>query len=318
MSTFTEMQKLSEDFEQVGVYTVIVTADMLMPWLQFKGIDGNAYQYERELTNPQAASVDAEGELADTAMTFTSKSETLRDVYVQSPMNLKTVSLARKQDPLAILKVKMAKSYGRKLADLVVNGDSAVDALQFDGLLKKARDETRMLAMDDGALDGPGTVETELTLDRMHQAHDKVELGPSGEPQILIGNKTMRRKITSLMYASGGGIELPSIDMFGRRVKTVDDVPYIVSDYLADDENYADSSTWPSSTATSLIFTSFGEENEAFTLLHGPGGFFATEFQNLGKRKNKNEEVWRLIGYPGSVLYAPKTLCALGGIDSTA
>ena len=130
-------------------------------------------------------------------------------------------------------------------------------------------------------------------------------------------NKTMRRKLTNLMTAAGSGISLPSIDMFGRRVALFDDIPIVENDYISNAEQYADSGTWGSSTATTVYAAKFGQEKGGYTLLHN-GGFFDVEFQSLGIRKNRNEEVYRLIGYPGSAVYEPMSIIGLGGIDSSA
>ena len=315
MTTIVEWDRVDMTFEVQGVWDTIFTEDELMPWLQFEGgIDGTSYDFERELVNPTAASVSAEGTLVDGDITFTEKTETLKTVYVQNYLNLQKKQTARKQDPLAILKAKMAKSYGRKLADLVINGDSAVNVLEFDGLEKKCRVETRMMAMDDGAVDGPGTAETELTVPRLREAIDQVE---PGKPDVLLMNKTMRRKLTNLMNAAGSGISLPSIEMFGRRVALFDDIPIVENDYISNAEQYADSSTWGSSTATTIYAAKFGQEKGGYTLLHN-GGFFNTEFQDLGIRKNRNERVYRMIGYPGSAIYEPMAIIGLGGIDSAA
>lgn len=314
MTTIVEWDRVDMTDEQVGVWDTIHTEDELMPFLQFKETEGTAYAFERESTNPTASTVSDEGELADSDIAFTEKTATLRTVYVQNFLNLKKKQTAKKQDALAILKVKMSKSYGRKLADLVINGDSAVDDTEFDGLEKIIRADTRMMAMDDGVIDGPGTAETELTLPRLREMIDMVEMG---KPQILIMNKKMRRKLTNLMYAAGGGVSLEGVDMFGRRVEVFDQIPIVINDYISNAETYADASTWPSSTATTIYAVKFGEESQGFTLLHN-GSFFDVGFQNLGIRKNRNEEVWRLIGYPGSCLYSPLVVAALGGIDSAA
>ena len=297
------------------MWDTIYTEDQLMPWLEFEGdVGGTSYDYERESVNPTAAEASDEGELVDGDIEFAEGNETLKTVYVQNYLNLKKKKTARKQDPLVILKKKMSKSYGRKLADLVINGDSAVNSLQFDGIEKKCRVETRMVAMDDGVMNGPGTAETELTIARLREVIDGVE---PGLPDALVMNKTMRRKLTNLMNAAGSGISLPSIEMFGRRVKTFDDIPIIENDYISNSEQYADAATWGSSTATSIYDLKFGMDKGGYTLLHN-GGFFDVEFQNLGIRKNRNEEVYRLIGYPGSAVFEPKSIIGLGGIDSAA
>ena len=315
MTTIAQWDKVDQTFEVQGVWDTIYTEDELMPWLEFEGnVGGTSYDYERESVNPTAVEVSDEGELVDGDIQFTEKNETLKTVYTQNYLNLKKKQISRKQDPLVILKAKMAKSYGRKLSDLVINGDSSVNALQFDGLEKKCRVETRMVAMDDGAMDGPGTAETELTIARLREVLDKVE---PGRPDALVMNKTMRRKLTNLMTAAGSGITLPSIEMFGKRVSVFDQIPIIENDYISDAEQYADASTWGSSTATTIYAVKFGMEKGGYTLLHN-GGFFEVEFQDLGIRKNRNERVYRLIGYPGSVVYEPKSIVALGGIDSAA
>jgi uncharacterized protein YdcH (DUF465 family) len=315
MTTIVEWDRVDQSFEVQGVWDTIYTEDQLMPFLQFQGgVEGTSYDFERESVNPTAASVADEGELVDGDIAFTEHNESLKTVYTQNYLNLKKQQVALKQDPLAILKVKMAKSFGRKLSDLVINGDSDVDALEFDGLEKKCRASTRMMAMDDGNIDGPGAAETELTVARLREAIDSVE---PGLPDILIMNKTMRRKLTNLMNAAGSGISLPSIDMFGRRVKTFDDIPIVENDYIASDEQYADSGSWGSSTATTIYAVKLGMDKGGYTLLHN-GGFFDVAFQDLGIRQNRNERVFRLIGYPGSVIYEPKAIMALGGIDSSA
>jgi len=316
MSTIVQWDKVDQTFEVQGVWDTIYTEDQLMPWLEFEGdIGGTSYDYERESVNPTASEVSDEGELVDGDIQFTEKNESLKTVYVQNYLNLKKQKTAIKQDPLVILKKKMSKSYGRKLADLVINGDSAVNSLQFDGIEKKVRAESRMVAMDTGTMGSTaGSAETELTIARLREVIDSVE---PGLPDALVMNKTMRRKLTNLMNSAGSGISLPSIEMFGRRVKTFDDIPIIENDYISNAEQYAAAGTWTSSTATSIYAVKFGMDKGGYTLLHN-GGFFDVEFQNLGIRKNRNEEVYRLIGYPGSAVFEPKSIVGLGGIDSAA
>ena len=314
MTTVVEWNRLAMTFEQRGIWRTIYTEDQMIPFLQFKEVDGKSYDYERELTNPTTSVVGDEGEMMDSSMTFTERSTTLKTTYVQTAVNLKSQALANKNNPEAVARLKMAKSWGRELARLVIKGDLSVDSEEFDGLDALCRDDTRMMAMDDGNVDGPGTAETELTLARLRELIDLVE---PGLPDALIMNKTMRRKLTNLMYSAGGGVELPSVDMFGRRVRTFDDLPIIINDYITSAEIYADSSTWTSSTATTIFAIKFGEEKEGFTLLH-KGGFMDVGVQDLGTRKNRNEKVLRMVGYPGSVVYSPLAIAALGGIDSAA
>ena len=314
MTTVAEWFKLQMPKEVRGVWRTIHTDEALSPFLQFEETQGKSHDYERELTLPVTQVVSDEGSMVESDTTYTEKTETLKNVYVQSKFNLKAAALANKTDPLATLKLQMSKSWGRKLMDLVVNGDSAVNALEFDGLNKWARRETRMMAMDDGVVDGPGTVETELTQDRLDQMIDTIR---PGKPDALIMNKTLRRKLSQLARAAGSGIVLNQADMFGRKVTLYDEIPIVICDYIGNAEEYADAATWPSSTATTIFATKFGPENQGVSLLH-KGGFMNVEFVNVGKSRYTNHEIWRLIGYTGSVVYSPLAIAALGGIDSAA
>lgn len=315
MTTVASWEKLQMTFEQQGLWDTIFTEDMLIPFLEFQGTEGKSHDYERELQNPDATEFSDEGDLQSSSLDFTEKSTTLKNVYVQTDVNKKPQQLNNKgNSPDAVTRIKMAKSFGRKMSSLVINGDSAVNALQFDGLEKLCRLETRMMAMDDGNFDGPGTAETELTVDRLDEFIDKVA---PGRPDALIMNKGMRRKLTRLMYQAGGGIQLDSIEMFGRRVRVYDDLPIVINDYIADDEQYADSGTWSSSTATTIYAVKFGEEKGGFTLLHN-GGFLNVEIEALPTYANRNAYPLRMVAYVGAVLYSPLTIAALGGIDSSA
>jgi hypothetical protein len=315
MTTVAAWEKTMMTFEQQGLWDTIYTEDEMIPFLEFQTTEGTTHEYERELQNPDASEFSDDGDLASSSLDFTEKSTSLKNFYVQTDVNKKPQQLNNKgASPDAIAKIKMGKSWGRKLSDAVINGDSAVNGLQFDGLEKQCRQETRMMAMDDGAVDGPGTAETELTLDRLDEMIDQIE---PGRPDALIMNKGMRRKLTRLMYQAGAGVQLSSIDMFGRRVQVYDNLPIIINDYIADDEQYADSSTWGSSSATTIYGIKFGIDQQGFTVLHN-GPTLNLETENLGTYKNRNAYALRMVGYVGTVVYSPLTIIALAGIDSSA
>ena len=315
MTVFAEYQKLSEDRQTLGIYQTIWTTSQLTGFVDFEPSDGNAHSYDRENELPVTDVYGDESDFEESSPSFTEATTTLKNMVVQSPLNNKTVAMARVKDPMAALRFSMAKSWARKFEDLLINGDSNVNALQFDGLERTARAQTRMMAMDDGNVDGPGTAETELTLDRFDEMIDQVE---NGKVDLLVMNKTMKRKLKRLMYAAGGGIQLPSVEMFGRTMPAYDDIPIVISDYIANDEQYGDSSTWGSSTATTIYGLRFGEANGGgFSVIHN-GPVLNTEFMPLGQRKRNNDKVFRMIAYVGSYLPSPLSMIALGGIDSAA
>lgn len=315
MTNFTEYQKLSEDRQTLAIYQTIWTESELSGFVDFEPSDGNAHSYDRETTLPVTDLYGDESDFSESSPTYTEATTTLKTMAIQSPMNNKTTALARVKDPLAALKFSMAKSWARKFEDKLINGDNNANGNDFDGLIRKAVAETRMMAMDDGNVDGPGTAETELTLDRLDEMIDQVQ---NGKPAVLIMNKTMRRKLKRLMYAAGGGIQLESVEAFGRTMSAYDGIPIAISDYLSNAEQYNDSGTWGSSTATTIFAMRFGEANGGgYSLIHN-GPVLNPEFIELGQRKSNNEKVYRMIAYLGSYLPSPLSMIGLGGIDSAA
>lgn len=315
MTTIAEWDKVDMPLEIRGVWTTIATTSQLAPFLEFEEIGGTTADYERELTNPVASMISDEGTISESSLSFTEKTESLKTIAVQSPLNNKKKQTAIKQDPEAILKAKMSKSYRRKLEDQIINGQVDGDTDSIKGLLKWCIDDSRIMAMDDGSTGATGgSAETELTLSRMDEFIDMQE----GEPwDVLVMNKGMRRKLTALARASGSGVKMGEVERFGRKVPAYDDVPIVIVDYIKDNEDYGNSGTWPSSTATTIFAAKFGPEKEGFTLFHN-GGFLETQFVQLAIPRNENVTPWRLISYPGSVTYSPLAIAALGGIDSAA
>ncbi len=318
VDNLVQFAKLEKDEVQRGVYETIITHDALMPFLKFRSFEGNAYSYNRELTLPTASPVATVGSTFQTTRgTKENKTASLTLVYVQSDQDLYVAETRGSiQDPNSIVLSDMTKALTRKLSDLFIHGDSAVDGVEFDGLDRLARAETRMMAMDDGNIDGPGTAETELTLPRLDELIDNIDDGRT-KPAALIMNTTIRRKLTDLARASGSGVLIGSKEMFGQQVMTYADVPIIINNFITDAETYADTGTWSSSTASTIFAVKFGEPDQGFTLLHN-GPVFQPKMLDLGVPLDEHTNVWRMYAYVQGIIYAPKQMLALGGIDSTA
>ena len=251
MTTLTEFAKLARDEVEAGLFEEILTTNELMGLLQFESFNGNSLVYNRELTLPTAA-VHTQGDTwTDSEPTFTKKTASLTTVGVQNPLD-RYISQTRSnvQDPEAVTILGMGKSLGRKIQDLTITGEPEATTAEPEGLDSLCRAETRMMAMDDGNVDGPGTAETELTLDRFDAMGDQIE---GGKPDAYIMNKTMRRKLTALSRAPGSGVEMDTIEMFGHKVRTYDGVPIVINDFITNAEEYNDSGTWSSSTATTIF-----------------------------------------------------------------
>lgn len=315
MPTLSEFAKLEQSLVNAGVIEEIITANELMPFLQFKGFEGNAFLYNRESTLGSAATHAVGDTWSDTEPTYTQKTASLAIVGIQHPLDLFIKETRGSvNDQKAILLKQMAKSLARKIEQLIITGNSAADTTQFEGLTSLLLAETRMMAMDDGNVDGPGTAETELTIDRLDAMIDLIE---SGKPEGLLMNKVMRRKLTSLARQAGSGVELGKVEMFGKQIDAYNGIPIIINDFITSAEIYEDAGTWPSSTATSIFALKFGEDMSGYTILHN-GSILTPQIQEIGIKENANEELYRMVAYLQPIVFSTKAVAALGGIDSTA
>jgi len=313
MPNLTQYGYLSNDLVLQGVYENIITTSELVPHLQFMSFEGNSLKYNRESALPASSTHAVGDEWTDTEPTFTQPTATLTIVGVQSPLDryaLQTRSNVQSQE--ARLFTAMSKSLARKIEDLIITGEPEAVSTEFEGLDSLCRSETRMMAMDDLVVDGPGAAETTLTLAAVDKLIDLVE---NGLPDALIMNKTIRRKLTSLMRASGGGVTLDRIELFGRQVYLYNTVPIVINDYISNAEVYNDSSTWPSSTATTIFAVKFGEDKQGYTIIHN-GEVLKPDIQNVGIKEKANENLYRMVVYIQAVAFSAKMIAALGGIDS--
>lgn len=315
MPTLSDWANLETDLVKKGIYENLITEDALMPMLQFQSMEGNSYVYNRENALPTATTHAVGDTWADTEPTWTKKTASLTIVGTQSPLDLYIKNTRGSvQDPKVVLYSSMSKAMVRKMGKYFIQGEPENVTTEFEGIDSLCRSETRMMAMDDGVVDGPGTAETELTLDRLDAMIDQIE---SGKPHALVMNKTMRRKVTALSRVSGSGVVMDSIEMFGHQVSTYDGIPILINEWITSAEIYNDSSTWSSSTATSIFALKFGEAAQGYTILHNGGALdFEPEFVQV--KADKNEELYRIAVYVQAITYSAKMIAALGGIDSAA
>tara|TARA_Y100000310_G_scaffold328581_1_gene396930 strand:- start:292 stop:1245 length:954 start_codon:yes stop_codon:yes gene_type:complete len=317
MPTLSEYAKLDISPMEAGIFENIITADFLSNMMQFESMEGNAHLYTRENALATTTTHQVGDTWQDTEPTYTAKSVALTEVGLQSPLDrfaLQTRSSVQSQE--AALFAGMTKSVMRKLGQYFIQGEPEDVSTQFEGIDSLTRAETRMMAMDDGDLDGPGTNETELTLDRLDAMIDQVDDGQT-KPHALVMNTTMRRKLTALSRVAGSGVVMSTIDMFGHKVNTYDGIPIILTNWITNAETYSDSDTWTNSTATSIFALKFGKEAAGYTIMHN-GPVLSFDIQKLGIKENKNENLYRIVVYVAAVTWSAKQIAGLGGIDSAA
>jgi len=314
MPDLTQYAYLANDLVLEGLYENIITESMLAPFLQFQTFSGNSLKYNRESALPTSSSHTVGDIWTDTEPTFNQKTASLTEIGVQSPLSRYALQTrGNVQDQEAVLFLTMSKSLVRKIEDLVITGEPEAVSTEIEGLDSLCRSETRMMAMDDGVVDGAGAAETELTPDRLDAMIDMIP----GEADALMMNKLMRRKLMSICRASSMSGVMGTIEQFGRRITTYSDLPIVINDFITNAETYNDSSTWPSSTATTIFALKFGEEKQGYTIIHN-GDVLTPDIQRLGIKTDKNENLYRMVVYIQTLTYSAKMIAALGGIDSTA
>jgi hypothetical protein len=315
MPTLSEYAKLAKDDVVAGVFENIITEDALWGMLQFESFEGNSLVYNRENALPTASTHVVGDDWVDTEPTFTKKTADLTTVGLQVPLDRYAIATrGNVQSQEAVHIAGMGKALGRKIRKLIITGEPENVTSEWEGLDSLLRSETRMMAMDDGVVDGPGSNETELTLDRFDAMIDQVE---DGKPSVIVLNKTMRRKLTSLSRASGSGVLMDNVEMFGHQVTRYDGIPLVINDFITDSEEYADSGTWASSTATTIFALKLGKDQKGFTIIHN-GPVMTPDVQRLGIKVDKNENLYRMVVYIQAVTWSAKMVSALGGIDSAA
>lgn len=316
MPTLSEYEKADVDKLLVGVYDNIITASELANWIQFEEFTGVSSKWLRENTLGAATTHQVGDTWVDTEPTKSTNSAKLTTVGIQHPLDrMASQTLDSTQSQESLLMADMSKSLSRKLEDLWVTGNSGTLSTEPEGLTSLLIADSRLLMMDDGST--PSTItgaETELDQDRLDAMIDLVELGA---PDILLMNKTMRRKITSLARQAGSGIMLDTMEAFGRQWMTYAGIPIVIDDYITNSETYENAGGWASSTATTIFALKLGIEKQGFTVLHN-GPVLTPDIQNLGTKFNKNEDVFRMAVYTQNVIYSAKVCAGLAGIDSAA
>jgi HK97 family phage major capsid protein len=289
--TITEAAKLSNDFLVQGVAEEIVKDDPLLQLLPFQELSGTALRYNRENAAASAAWFAVGDSWTEGVGTFTEVTTALKVVGGDADVD---AFLARTysnvQDLEATVIQGKAKAVRDELRNVLVTGDTGVDAKKFDGIDK--------LCVA-GQTVSSGTNGATLTLDKLEQLIDQVK---GGQPDVLLMSRRSRRKINSLSRAAGGFLQTDR-DAFGRFIQFYNGIPIGVSDYISD------AVTVGSSSDCSTIY--------AFRM--GPGavmgltnGFLQVE--EVGPLETKNARRWRVKMYAALALFSTVSLAKLTGV----
>ena len=303
--TLTEAAKLSNDVLLQGVIEEIIKDTPLLQEMPFIEIVGNALTYNREGSLP-AAEWHAVNDDWTTSPTpdFSQQTATLKilgqnadvDDYIkQTRSNI--------QDVEGAVVELTAKAIRHELEDKFVYGSAAVDANQFDGLIKLIN----TAAASDQVIAMAATGAT-LTLTKIDQLIDAVK---GGKPDMLMMSRRSRRKINALARAAGNNLEVGQSKL-GEFVQFYNGIPIAINDFILDTHTLVDSlETIYTGAANSTIYAiQLGEGG--LCGLTSPGGL---QVQAVGPMESKNADRTRIKWYVSLALFSTVKAAALIGVQ---
>ena len=224
-------------------------SDILMV-LPFENIEGNAYRYNREETLPGIGFRGVNESYSESTGILNPITEPLviagGDLDVDKFI-IDTMGAAQRSVHEAMKVKALALSWTEKF----IKGDQSTEPREFDGIQVRCTGNQLISAGNTG--NGAA-----LSLAKLDELIDAVD-----EPQYLLMNKTMRRKLSAAarLYTVGGYITY-TLDSFGRRVTSYNDLPILIAD--KDNENndilpFEEASYSGNATSTSIYCLSLGD-----------------------------------------------------------
>jgi len=135
--TLDEASKLSNDILLQGIIETIIKDSPILQQMPFIQIVGNGLTYNQEHTLPGVGWYHVGEEWAESAPTFTQLTATLKVVGGDADVdNFLKATRSNIQDLEAAVIESKAKAVRHEFEKVFLQGDSAVDADQFDGLFK--------------------------------------------------------------------------------------------------------------------------------------------------------------------------------------
>ncbi len=300
--TLLEAAKLVQDQLARGVIEIFPRVSPVLERLPFFPVTGQAYKYNREETLPGVAFRGINESYTESTGVVNPQVEAL---YVLGGISAVDRALVQTQGNVNNLRATYdslkSKAVALEYTKKFFKGNSATDPNEFDGLQTRL---TGAQVVDMGSSAGGDT----LTLAKLDEMLDQVQ----GSPDCIFCNKTIRRKINSLMRASSQATETIS-DSFNRQLLSYAGVPVAVIEddkdgnpILAFDE--ADSNG-DAASCTSIYAVRFGAAEYVSGLQSGDMAVI-----DLGLNKTKYETLIEWIC--GLGVFHPKAAARLRGIKN--
>lgn len=297
-----EAEKLSNNQLEAGVIEELIERDDLFAVMPFMQVNSKAYVYNREdrstFTAGRAGFKDVGDTIDEAGTKFIEVITKLRiligdvdiDKFLQETQSDTT-------DQMAAQIAFKAKDIGRQFHDAVANGDSSVNAKEFDGIKKLVTADQTIEAGANGAA---------LTLSMLDQLLDQVR---NGADALLMRRGTLRAFRNALRAAGGTSAAEFMMPAFGRPMLTHNGVPILVSDFLPGNEA---AGTNPNT--CSVYAVRLNEADGLHGLWGGSNG--GIRLESVGTVQNKDADRMRVKWYCGLALKSTQSLARLSGVTN--
>lgn len=214
--TLIEAARLKTDPLQRGIIECFPKASPVLERLPFLTVSSDSYKFNRASTLPNTDFRGLNESYTESTSTLDSITENLTICGGTSDVDRVLVKTQGNINDLrAIHDSLKARSCAKKWERTFFKGDCEANPKEFDGL------ETRLIGnqlIDAGASSGGDA----LSLAKLDELIDSID----GSAEVLFMNKTMRRRLTVAARTSAvaGDINY-TLDQFGRRVTTYNDIP---------------------------------------------------------------------------------------------
>ena len=302
--TLTEAAKYTTNMVKRGVLEIIINDSYVMQKLPFTDVVGNAYQYLRESSLGSASFYDPNEQWTESTPTVTQHTAGIKIMGGDADIDefIKATRSDKNDLESEVIEMK-AKGIKHTFLDKFYYGNSTTNTKEFDGL-------HALVGTDYKISEGSGSTGDELTMSNMDIA---IDLFRDGMPDCILMTRAVRRRIRQFIRANGG-LYQAEFGEWGQQIKSYQDIPIHVDDFLVQTETIASGvfSAKTGGATSSIFFARFGTKD----LLGLQNGGLQTK--KLGQLETKDAHRWRIRWYVGLALLREFALARIDGVTDAA
>lgn len=295
---------------EAGIIKMFAQKSPVMETIPFVKIDGSAYIYAKETALPGIGWRGINEPWSESTGTINPEVERLYILggEVKIDQFLLKTQISRgadlKTQQYAMKVQAMMNEWDRAFFE----GDDQVDTKEMVGLRRRLSGNQVMLMNNN--TDGDT-----LTIAALQQLLDLVPF----DNKVLFMNRTLRRKITTLVNAATGSVQIQwQPDQFGRQQMQFAGVPIRIMERMGDASTILDFDEDPGAGAAdtaSIYCVAFGEETVHGIYNNGGEGKLVN-VRDFGEQEDEPRTMGRIEGYYGIVTKHPRGAARLRGINN--